>query len=829
MVSSFKSRIFAAFIILFLLLIFMDIKISVPQSDTYRNVDTLRQKDTLAPPTDDAPKEDILDVISFWIGLSLAFLLPVFFLPIGTLSIFFSKNFLLSIAVLVMALLWLVARLKEGAFSVPRTWLFVAGAAIPAVFFIASFLSPALRASFIGIGSEIGTFFSLTILFFLLFFSSLFFQSKKRILLLYTALVASFLVVALFQIAHLFGNSAVTSFGFFNSPTSNLLGRWNELSIFFGMAIVWALLSLEMFSSYARFRWFLYFLLAVALFFVCVVNFTLVWMVLGFFALVIFVYTFSLKKDSVRMGAENRKIISIISLLLLALSIFALLGGSSIIGDVVSSKLHIENFEARPTFGTTFELFKQTMSNKPMFGEGPNRFVSQWLLSKPDGINASPFWNVDFNFGISTIATFAVTSGIAGLLAWAVFLASILFVGFRTTFSFADDALSHYLVVSSFLLSLYLWIFMIIYVPSNALVGLTFLMTGAWIGILTSLGVYKQFRLSFSKNPQRNFISVLVLLVLIIGAITGGYVAWQKFYAAILFEKSSVLFAAGDIPSASAAMTRAAALGDHAVYYRSLADLHIAELSAIVEKKNISVDEARSQFQTTLGVAIDSARQAVAYDSTDYLNFVSLARMYESVVPLGISGAYENSKRAYEEALKYNPKNPTLELDMARLALAHGDHTEARAHIARALALKNNYTDAIFLLSQIEANEGKIADAIASAEIASLISPNDTGLFFHLGLLRYTNKDYKGAISALERAVLLQSNYANAKYFLGLSYAQVGKTNDAIAQFADIAKLNPENGDVKRILANLRTGKSPLASDEVGAPEKRKTPPIQGE
>ena len=807
----------------------MDIKFPSQKSEMYRSTDAPQQNETIIPPIDSEQKEDILDTISFWIILALAFLLPVFFLPIGHLSILFSKSALLSMAVFVVATLWFFARLKKGEFVIPKTFLFVFGVIILLVFLISSFLSPVSRVSFIGFGSEIGTFFSLGILFALFFFASLFFQSKKRILLLYTALAGSFFVVAIFQIVRLFLGPTAIQLDFFANPTSNLLGGWNELGVFFGMSVIWALLSLGMFSTQGRFRWFLYFLLVASLFFVGVVNFTLVWEVLGFFALVIFVYTFSFKKDFGRIGTEKPRGIPVAPLILLGLAVLAILG-SSVIGNFVSSKFHIEYVEARPTLGTTVMLFKETIANNPIFGIGPNRFINQWLLLKPSGVNASPFWDIDFTFGISTVSTFAITAGIAGLLAWIVFLGSIVLVGFRTLFAFSSDRLSHYLVVSSFFLSLYLWIFMFLYVPSNALIALAFLITGAWVGLLTSLGVYRQIRFSFTKNPQRSFVSVLALLVLIIGSVTSGYVVWQKFNAAVLFQKSASAFAAGDITSSATSMNRAAQLGGHAIYYRSLADLNISELGVIINEKSLSVDEARTQFQTTLGSAIDNARHAIEYDPTDYLNFVSLARVYESVVPLNIDGAYENAKRAYEEALKYNPKSPVMELNLARLALsqvAKKGHDEARSHIAQALVLKNNYTDAIFLLSRIEADEGRISDAISSAEIASLISPNDTGLFFHLGLLRYTNKDYQGAISALERAVQLQPNYANAKYFLGLSYAQVGKTTSAIIQFEDIVKSNPENTDVEKIIANLRSGKTAFAGGEAPTPDKRKTPPIQ--
>jgi tetratricopeptide (TPR) repeat protein len=257
-------------------------------------------------------------------------------------------------------------------------------------------------------------------------------------------------------------------------------------------------------------------------------------------------------------------------------------------------------------------------------------------------------------------------------------------------------------------------------------------------------------------------------------------------------------------------MISTARLGGNDVYYRALIDINLNKLRELFGRSGTSVDDIRTEFQSLFGLAIENARNAISFDETNYLNWVALAHVYESVVSLGIDGAYENSMRAYEEAQRYNPKSPVLHLLIAQLELARGDSNAARAHIGKALALKNNYTEAIFLLSQIEADEGKIPDAIASAEIASLISPNDTGLFFHLGLLRYTNKDYLGAVSAFERAIILQSNYSNAKYFLGLSYYELGRKVDAVTQFSDIVALNPNNTEAKQILTNIQAGRRPF-------------------
>ncbi len=56
----------------------------------------------------------------------------------------------------------------------------------------------------------------------------------------------------------------------------------------------------------------------------------------------------------------------------------------------------------------------------------------------------------------------------------------------------------------------------------------------------------------------------------------------------------------------------------------------------------------------------------------------------------------------------------------------------------------------------------------------------------------------------------MNENYSNARYFLGLIYDKEGKENKAIEQFGKIEELNPDNEEVKKILANLKAGKPAL-------------------
>ena len=87
------------------------------------------------------------------------------------------------------------------------------------------------------------------------------------------------------------------------------------------------------------------------------------------------------------------------------------------------------------------------------------------------------------------------------------------------------------------------------------------------------------------------------------------------------------------------------------------------------------------------------------------------------------------------------------------------------------------------------------------------------------------------AIAALERAVGLNPQYSNARYFLGLSYFQVGRIEESAEQFTVVSDLNPDNEEVKAILENVKAGNDPFDNIEPPAPPpaQRDTLPIEGE
>ena len=85
-------------------------------------------------------------------------------------------------------------------------------------------------------------------------------------------------------------------------------------------------------------------------------------------------------------------------------------------------------------------------------------------------------------------------------------------------------------------------------------------------------------------------------------------------------------------------------------------------------------------------------------------------------------------------------------------------------------------------------------------------------------MLRYNDNDYTGAVSAFEKAVILDNTYLNARYFLGQSYKKVGRVDDAMMQFNILNQLVPDNQQVKEAINSI--GGNSSAADDNSADKK---------
>lgn len=776
----------------------------------------------------ESSKIGFFNKLSFGTLLSTIFISLFFFIPYVPVTLMASKGFLLSVGVTLALFFWLIARLGEGKFTVPKDRLILFAGIIPLVFLIASFFSSSLYVSLFGSGFEAGTFGSMFIMFVIFFLSAIYFQTEKRLWYFFGALFLGAIILSLFEIINIFIGFSFMP-GFLKGISSgNLVGSWSDFALLFGLVVLLSIYSIEFLKTKKIFLFAQYFLLVTGLFFMVIVNMPVAWILVGIFSIIMFVYSISMQHAGINIihGGGEKKRFPFEALVVVILCFFFLLGSNSI-GNLVSRYINIPNTDVRPSLITTAQISFQAFKHNPVFGTGPNTFINDWSLWQPKQIAQTVYWNIDFMNGFSLFQTFMVTTGLAGFIAILLFIIVFVIRGIQSLKIALKNTLSNYYIFTTLMISVYSWISIIVYNPNILILMLAFASSGILIGIL----VYKQMipvkEFSFLNDPRNSFFSIFGLMILMIATVFVVYIYINKFTSVIYFSKSLNTENTMESLSRSERMlVNALTLDKNDVYYRTLSQVYINQIGVLLNDKTISQDTLKTSLQQLINVAQNSANSAVIQNPKQYLNHKNLGDIYSALVPLSVEKSYEGAVAAYDKARELAPNNPAIVLSRAQLELANKNNAEAKKFINQALEIKQNYTDAMFLLAQIKVSEGDPSGAIKQAEQAGTVDPSDPTIFFRLGLLRYDNSDYAAAAGAFEQAVILNPNYLNARYFLGQSYQKAGRTDEALTQYKILSKIIPDNQTVKDAINTLSLPlvNTPEPSTDTTDKESNKTP-----
>jgi len=334
-----------------------------------------------------------------------------------------------------------------------------------------------------------------------------------------------------------------------------------------------------------------------------------------------------------------------------------------------------------------------------------------------------------------------------------------------------------------------------------------------------------------------------------VGVIIGIYFEANRYIAEIYFSKAIALSTNSGQAANDATInniSRALQFWQYDErYFQSLSQATFFQLNDLLAKKDLPQETLKAQFQNITTNAVSAARQAQVLNPQNPSNGVLLGNIYENLIPF-ISDAASFALSSYGGAISLDPQNPSNYLALARVEIAQADSAvnqkasneeingyldKAVSNLEESLKLKNDYAPARFLLVQVYDRQGKLADAIKRAEELVSLNVNDVGALFQLGFLYYKNSQFDQSKPVFEKTVQLSPNYSNARYFLGLIYDRENPKDkaQAIEQFKKIVELNPDNNEVKQILANLKAKKPALfgIAPPAPAPQSRSEAPVQ--
>ncbi|MBI4225310.1 MAG: tetratricopeptide repeat protein [Candidatus Sungbacteria bacterium] len=811
---------------------------------------------------------------------------PLWFLP-WRINVDFGREMTFLLLIIGAFVLWLLSGLLMGKFRFVSSSGLYAGALFLLAALVSTFLSKMPFASAFLNDPSAEKWSTLLAGFVLMVVTANLLVSRKdvsRALLIFLLAAGAEAALTFFSLA--FNASAFRMIAPFIQGTDfNVIGTINSAALLYATAMVMAI-GFVLAPAFHQLRTWVRWAVYAAIFFfaanLLMVHFRTAWIILFIGSLFLSAFMFWMsqrnREDIDADGSDMAKTSLgwkyALSLIVLAFSLVMLMVPGPIVGKIALPT------EVSPSAMTTLHIARSVYREgvvRTLFGSGPATFSRDWMRYKDASINNTPFWGTQFNQGYSLITTLAVTLGIMGVVLFLLFLFGFLVVSLRALLSLPEGA--------GFMAGAFLGFVGMICVAALYPANLTFvLLLFFFAGLLmTGLASRREVDSGFSESegsqssssrrstwlwsiserwgafqqPWAVFAFSLAIVLLL--SLSIGMLYYQITRIQSAFAQVSGLTAVnkGNLDGAIASFERAAGYEkSNPRLYQALVQLRTEKIRSLIaaaaQGKNVQND-----FQQILQLAIQNSQSALALSPEDPLIWQTQGALYELIIPY-IPGADRLAFGSYQKEMELDPLNPTGRIDLGRAGLAAADRiqivlnqqqqkpeqgvdvaelTKARTQILEqvekvlqeAVGMKADFAAAHFLLAQTALRAGNMQKAIQSTENTKLAAPFDIGVAFQLGLLYYQNNNLEQSATEFERAVSMNPQYSNARYFLGLIRSRQGNVAAAITQFEEIAKVNPDNQEIKQILENLHSGRSALDNIAPPAtpPEQRSEPPVE--
>ncbi|MDO8565009.1 MAG: hypothetical protein Q7R67_00040, partial [bacterium] len=487
---------------------------------------------------------------SFLITLGLIFLLPIFFIPGGALSLLSAKSALLTLGVIVALLTFIYEVWQSKTLRLPKHHFLVVVMLLPVLYALSAVLSTPSSLSLFGYSFEVGTFGSMLLGALLLILISTIFSDTSRILTALSAVFVSFSIIALFAgIKVVFGPSTLLGVNNMGNP----LGNWTDLSMACGLLALFSALTLGMIPLKLSARILLYVVFALSTILLAVVHFGTALIFTLIASILLALYFAKVEKQFLNIGHIGPMKPIVLPIILAVVCLIFLVNpvvtkGGTKLGDIVADTFNITNTDVRPSFSATLGISKAVLSQAGLFGSGPNTFGHDWLIYKPATVNGTPFWGVAFPFGAGFVPTQIASTGILGTALWLAFFALLIALIFKAISHMPESRASRFVLVSSLFLSVFLWAASFLYAPSLTMLMLAFAFSGLLVASLCESGLLPVRHIDLAESVQTRFVSLFLFGVVVVGALGLGWIGGEKTVSAYYFKKAVDLSNASGTP-----------------------------------------------------------------------------------------------------------------------------------------------------------------------------------------------------------------------------------------------------------------------------------------
>ena len=331
-----------------------------------------------------------------------------------------------------------------------------------------------------------------------------------------------------------------------------------------------------------------------------------------------------------------------------------------------------------PSVNTSWGIVIDTLKQSPVWGAGPDNYVTAFNLFRPIAYNQTGLWLARFSTANNYYFTLITELGFAGLAAIAVLLISI----YRVVL--ANLKQKQWEVFSPALLVVLFVIF-----PSSPV--LLFLLI-AFLSVF-SRSEEKSVSLAAGRVP-----SAIIAAPIFIGVVILGIFGTKAIGAELTYQKSLVALTNNDAKNTYDLMTKAITKNPYVDrYHASLAQVDMAIATSIANNKDLT-EADRATITQLISQAINEGKATVTLNLGRSGNWELLAQIYGSIMPFA-QGADQFAVQTYSQAIALDPINPNLRISLGGVYYALGRYDDAIDAFKLAILTKSDLANAHYNLA----------------------------------------------------------------------------------------------------------------------------------
>lgn len=388
--------------------------------------------------------------------------------------------------------------------------------------------------------------------------------------------------------------------------------------------------------------------------------------------------------------------------------------------------------EMRLDLRSSWIVATSSLRDFPIFGSGPSTFYLNFSHYRPLSLNNTQQWNLRYDKAFNEYLDIASTLGVVGLLAYVFLMIKVFKLIKITDLSTTNVALSSAIfgMLGFFLVD---HSFVILNVLFFMLLALLVSYMNGRLGILSD-AVVESAVISFaisgkSTTVTTKTVSIMFSLPLFLLAVVGAYAGFRA-YAAEIMMRNSIMAATNNKASTLFESQKAAIKLNPYVdsYHSSFAQTSFVLANSIAGSKKAEelTDEDKNNVKNLIASAIQETRiNTELLNPTNPAAWEQRGKLYSMLTGIA-KDADSWSAGSYTRAIELDPTNAALRLSLGGVFYSAKSFDIAERHFRAAVALKSDYANAHYNLAQALREQKKYPEAVAEMQTVLSLIPKNT-------------------------------------------------------------------------------------------------------